>query len=126
MSGRSVFIAEGEIHVRDALRLMFENQNGFVILGEAGHAESLIAQVCQKPPDLLLLDWNLPGSHHPRLVRTLRDYCPTTCILVTSVQPEQSRNALELGVDGFLLKQLPPDQFFKVLVAALEKYKEGK
>ena len=126
MPARSVFLAEGEIHVRDALRLMFENQDGFVISGEASHAESLLAQVCQKPPTLLLLDWHLPGIHPPRLVRTLRAHCPKTCVLVTSVQPEQARNAFELGVNGYLLKQLPPDQFFGALVAALEKFEEGK
>ena len=85
MTKKSVFLAEGEKHVREALCLLLEHQVDFVIAGEASHAESLLAQVCQAPPDVILLDWNLPGLHHQRLLAELREYCPATRILVISV-----------------------------------------
>jgi DNA-binding NarL/FixJ family response regulator len=121
MTANSIFLAEGEKHVRKALHLMLEHQGNFVIVGEADHAESLLAQVCQQPPDVILLDLNLPGLHPQRLLTTLHQYCPVTRILASSVRPEQEKTARELGVDAFLLKQLPPDQFFQVLVSALDE-----
>ena len=117
---KTIFLADSEKHVRAALSLMLEHQGNFAIVGEANHAESLLAQVCHQPPDVILLDWNLPGLHPQRLLRTLRQYCPATRILVSSVRPEQERSAHELGVDAFLLKQLPPEQFFSALVKAIE------
>ena len=113
---KTIFLAESENHVLKALRLTLENQANFEITGEANHPESLLAQVCQQPPDMILLDWNMPGIQPQRLLQTLRKYCPHTLILATSVKPEQEKNALELGVDAFLSKQSPPDQFLNTLL----------
>ena len=116
---KTIFLAESEKHVRAALRLMLECQGDFTIAGEANHAESLLAQVCQQPPDVILFDLNLPGLHPQRLLTALRHCCPETRILACSVRPEQEKTARELGVAAFLLKQLPPEQFFAALVAAI-------
>ena len=118
---KTIFLADSEKHVRAALSLMLEHQGNFAIIGEANHAESLLAQVCHQPPDVILLDWNLPGLHPQRLLSALRQYCPTTRILASSVRPEHKKTALELGVDSFLLKQLPPEQFLGALSAAINK-----
>lgn len=117
---KTIFLAEGEKHVRSALRLLLENQFGFVISGEARTAESAVAKICQKPPDVILLDWQLPGLHPQRLIAALRLCTPQTLILATSVKPEQAEIALQSGVDGFLSKQLPPDQFCEALSHAIE------
>jgi two-component system response regulator DegU len=116
---RSVFLAEGETHVREALRLILEHQPDLIIVGEAGSAESLLSQVCRQPPDVILLDWNLPGFHPQRLVAALRQCCPETLILATSVRPEQSKMAEMPGVNAFLSKQSPPDEFIEDLLASI-------
>jgi DNA-binding NarL/FixJ family response regulator len=116
---RTIFLAEGQKHVRDALRIMFEYEPNFKIVGEAGTAESTLAQVCQQLPGAILLDWSLPGLHPQRLLAALRQYCPATLILVTGVRPEQETVARQFEVDGFLLKLLPPDQFIAALTEAL-------
>ena len=113
---KTVFLAEGETHVRAALRLAIEFQGRIAVVGEADHPESLLAQVCQNPPDVILLDWNLPGLHHQRLIRILREHCPHTRVVVMSVKPEHEKAAREWDVDGFLLKQLTPEAF----IAGLE------
>ena len=116
----AVFLAEGENHVRRTLRLILEQQNLVSIAGEANHAESLLAQVCQHPPDTILLDWTLPGLRPQRLIPAIRRHCPKTLILVTSTQSEYKKVVNKYGVDGFLLKQLPPDQFLRKLEELLE------
>jgi DNA-binding NarL/FixJ family response regulator len=123
---KTIFLAEGEKHVRDAFQLMFEYQPDFEIVGEASTAERTLAQVCQQPPDAILLDWDLPGIHHQRLLAALRHCCPATIILATSVRPEQESVARQFGVEAFLSKQLPPDQFLAELVSALDQTTQGK
>ncbi len=118
---KTIFIAESENHVRDALRLLIEYQPGLQVVGEADHTESLLAQVCAQPPDVILLDWNLPGIHHGRLIRTLREHCPTTQLMATSVKAEQEAVVGLFDIDGFLLKQLPPDQFISALITAIHQ-----
>jgi DNA-binding NarL/FixJ family response regulator len=112
---KSIFLAEGAKHVREALRLMLDFHENFVIAGEAGTPESLLDQVCRKSPDIILLDWNLPGVHHKRIFSAVKECCPETLIIVTSVRSEVEKFALDLGTDGFLLKQLAPDEFINSL-----------
>ena len=116
---KTIFITEGETHVREALRLLLEHQPDFEIVGQASTPESTLAQVCQHPPDVLLLDWNLPGLHPQQLLAALHQCCPNTLILATSVKPEHKSSAAKFNVNAFLLKQLPPDQFISELIAAV-------
>ena len=64
---KTIFLAEGEKHVREALRLVLELHPDLTVVGEAGTAENALAQICQHPPDIVLLDWTLPGLHPQRL-----------------------------------------------------------
>jgi DNA-binding NarL/FixJ family response regulator len=122
---KTIFIAESETHVRDALRLMIENKTGLQVTGEASHAESLLAQVCTTHPlDALLLEWNLSGIHHQRLIQALQEYCPELQIIVMSVKPEDEQSSKEWDVSGFLSKQLPPEEFISSLVTLLSPGKE--
>jgi SARP family transcriptional regulator, regulator of embCAB operon len=115
-----IFIAESQLHVSRALRLVLEQQGAYEIAGEARHPESLLAQVCTKPPDLILLDWNLPGLRPHYLLNTLKRFCPNTLVLATSVNPENQQPARASGADGFILKTTPPDEFLRAVSDVLE------
>ena len=108
---KTIFLAEGEKHVREALRLMMEQRADVKIVGEARSVEGLLAQVCQHAPDAILLDWNLPGIHHQRLIQTLRECCPVAKLVALSVKPEHEKAAEEYSMDGFISKQLPAESF---------------
>lgn len=108
---KKVFIAEAEKHVLRALLLLLDEQGELSISGNARSAESLLAQVCKTVPDAILLDWTLPGLHPSRLIRTLRDCCPTTKLIAISVKPEHEKTAKEYALDGFISKQLPAEVF---------------
>lgn len=116
---KTIFLAEGEKHVLEALQIWMEQQADIKIVGEARSAEALLAQVCQQAPDAILLDWNLPGIHHQRLIRTLRECCPAAKLVAFSVKPEHEKAAKELGLDGFISKQLPSESFMASLIDIL-------
>lgn len=123
---KTVFLAEGERHVLEALRLVLEQQADFKILGEARSAEGLLAHACKLSPDAILLDWNLPGFHPQRLIPTLRDCCPVVKIVALSVKPEHEKLAREHGLNGFISKQLPSEAFLAVLDTIIEQAKIKK
>jgi len=112
---KTIFLADNEGHVRRALRLAIEQETDFVVIGESEHTESLLAQVCQNPPDLILLDYSLPGANHIRLIRTIRQHCPNTLLVFMSVKPEVELITRRMDGDGFLSKQLNPDEFIEQL-----------
>lgn len=123
---KTVFLAEGERHVLEALRLVLEQQTDFEIIGEARSAEGLLAHACKLSPDAILLDWNLPGNHPQRLIPTLRECCPVAKIVALSVKPEHEKLTREYGLDGFISKQLPPESFLTLLNTILEQTKNKK
>lgn len=112
---KAIFLAESQHHVRRAIQLVLEQHPDFTLIGEADHAESLLAQVCTQPPDVILLGWQLAGANHPRLIATIRKHCPATKIIVMSVKPELEASIREYDVDGFISKQIPPEEFIQAL-----------
>jgi len=58
---RHILIADDQPRVRHALRLLLEQEPGVNVVGEAAEAKTLLAQVAARCPDLVLLDWGLPG-----------------------------------------------------------------
>jgi DNA-binding NarL/FixJ family response regulator len=117
---KTIFLAEGEKHVRDALHLLLEQHPKFKVTGDARSVESLLAQVCQQTPDAILLDWTLPGLHPQRLIRALRECCPHSKLVAISVKPEHEKAAQEYCLDGFILKQ-QPETFLASLEAMMDK-----
>lgn len=112
---KTLFLADREYHVRNAIRLAINNTGLVELAGEADHVESLVAQVCQFPPDIILMDWHLPTANHQRLILTLREHCPKTRIYVMSVKPEDELIIQDYQVDGFVSKQNSPDAFIQFL-----------
>jgi DNA-binding NarL/FixJ family response regulator len=118
ISKRSVFVAESESHVREAIRLMIDFQENLEIIGEVNTTESLLIHICRQAPDIILLDWHLPAIHHQRLLDAIKECCPNTVIVAMSIRPEYQQTALEIGADAFLLKNLPPEEFIDTIFKA--------
>lgn len=110
----SIFFADDELNVRQAMRLLLD-QVGYKLVGEAEDTESLLAYVCSSPPDVILLDWELPGLRIQHLLPVLRKYCPRTKLIAMSAQPGAQRAAIILGVDAFISKGNSSDELLAIL-----------
>ena len=107
---RHILIADDQPKVRRALRLLLEQELEANVVGEAAEAKDLLAQVAAGCPDLVLLDWGLPGMAAEDLLVAVRGACPTLAVIVLSGQPEAEENALAAGADAFVSKADPPEQ----------------
>jgi len=112
-----VLLADDQSKVRSALRLLLEQQPGLSVVSEAAEAEDLLAQVEATQPDLVLLDWELPGLRTDDRLSTLRRLCPRLKVIALSGQLEARRAALTAGADGFVSKGDPPEQLLTTLRA---------
>lgn len=120
-----VFIADDHPIVRQGLRRIVEDDQGFVISGEAGDAGVLLAGLDKAPTDIVLLDVSMPGGNFLDTLRALRERHPTVKILVLSVHPEDqwAVRALRAGAAGYLTKDHSPGQ---LLEAIRRVYRGGK
>lgn len=111
-----ILLADDQKKVRSALRLLLEQQPDLEILGEAVDTTGLLDWVKAAHPDLVLLDWELPGLPAVALLPLLHFYQPGLRVVALSGRPEARPAALEAGANAFVSKGDPPE----VLVAAVD------
>jgi DNA-binding NarL/FixJ family response regulator len=122
-----VMLADERPEVRSALRLLLEQDPGVVVMGEAAEAADVLSQVEEACPDLVLLDWDLPGSRPTDLLAALRSICPDLVVTVLSSRPGRRRLALSAGADAFVSKGDSPELLLAVLrhCADLSRVEDG-
>jgi CBS domain-containing protein len=115
MAQMHVLLADDQPQVRSALRLVLDHEPEMQVVGEVTNAETLLTQTRTIHPDLILLDWELPGLAMKNLLPSLRKDSPYLLIIALSGQLEARQNALEAGADGFVSKGDPPERLLEIL-----------
>jgi DNA-binding NarL/FixJ family response regulator len=113
-----ILLADDQPKVRLGLRLLFEQEEWASVVGEAAEAESLLAQVEESQPDLVLFDWSLQDSAAAEQFAALRQACPQVAVIVLSAQPGVEEAALAAGADAFISKADPPEVLLAVIAGA--------
>jgi DNA-binding NarL/FixJ family response regulator len=96
-----VVLAEDETLLREGLASLLE-RSGFVVVGQAGDATELLAQVRQTNPDVVIVDIRMPPTHTTEgldAARVIRQEQPDTAILVLSAHVDVE-HAMELLASG--------------------------
>jgi DNA-binding NarL/FixJ family response regulator len=115
-----VLIAGDQPKVRFALHILLDRQPGIKVVGEAVDAQDLLRQAQNTNPDLLLLDWELPGLAKSGLLPALRKVYPNLSVIALSGRTEASHAALAAGVNAFVSKVEPPEH----LLSAISRYQD--
>ncbi len=110
-----VMLADDQTEVRSALRLLIEKKSSHTVVGEVANAMELLPQVQKTQPDLLLLDWELPGLQRNGTLSALRLLRPDLLVIALSGRPEARSAAKASGIDMFISKGSPPEQILKTL-----------
>jgi two-component system, NarL family, response regulator NreC len=117
-----IVLADDHTVVRSALRMLLEAEAGLEVVAEAGDTASTCRYVRAHKPDVLILDLNMPGGPSLGSVPDLLEASPETAIVVLTMQPEPSfaRQAMQLGVRGYVLKDAVDDQLVTAVRVAAE------
>jgi two-component system response regulator DesR len=108
-----ILLADDNKALRSALALLLETRLGASIVGEATTMERLLEQAAATRPDVVLLDWELPGKPGADRIVVLRSVAPEAQIIVISARPEAASQAVE--ADAFVNKFDPPERILSVL-----------
>jgi two-component system, NarL family, response regulator NreC len=124
--GISIVLADDHTIVRRALRVLLEEEPDFEVVAEAGDAEEAVRYARGHKPTVLILDLNMPGKSSLKAIPDLREASPETSIVVLTMQKEPAfaRQALQLGVLGYVLKEAADDELVQAVrrAAAGETY----
>ena len=118
-----ILLADDHALVRAGIRMIIQGLPGFRVIAETGDGQEAVRLARQLEPDIALLDLSMPGLDGPRVARHLRETSSNTRILVHTAQEDKGylRQALELGVTGYILKHSAADQ----LVRAIRSVAQG-
>ena len=119
----SILVVEDEPAIRELLAINLEAQGSTVRLAES--AEEALAHVDRELPDLILLDWMLPGASGIELARRLRASDRTKdvpIIMLTAKSEEQDKlEGLETGADDYVVKPFSPRELNARIKAVLRR-----
>jgi two-component system nitrate/nitrite response regulator NarL len=92
------------------------------LIGEAANAEDGLALAKRYNPDLILLDINMKGTSGLEILKAIKDHPLDSRILMLTVsdQEEDVLFALKNGADGYLLKDMEPEDILKSIRKAVE------
>ena len=94
-----LLIVEDTPHVRDMLVDILE-LHGFEIAGEAATGDEALERARTADPDVIVVDYKMPGMNGLELAKLLRDQRPDQQVILYSafVDGELERRAQEIGV----------------------------
>lgn len=114
-----LIIADGNYLIRQGLRLIFQGNKEFEIVGETGSFESIFDLVRDLDPDVIIIGLNTPGASAMDVIDRLLHMFPRKKILVidTIEDKQETIQILQLGVHGYILRQCDAQEIIEAIKA---------
>ncbi|MDH6366545.1 MULTISPECIES: response regulator [unclassified Breznakia] len=124
-----VFIVEDEHLIRDSIRNeIIENSEALDLkfCGEAGDGELGLSMMMDLKPDILITDIRMPFMDGLQLAKEAKEIFPWIRIIIISGFDEfdYAKQALQLGVDDYLLKPIKSAELYTALRKSIDAFNE--
>jgi PleD family two-component response regulator len=115
-----VAIADDDESVRLTLGAMLARADGLELVGEAVDAPTVVAVAATRRPDVVVLDFDMPGGGGIRAAAEIREACPTARIVALSADssPAAQLDMSRAGAVGYLVKGAAPDEIERAIRSA--------
>ncbi|GAB2684797.1 UvrY/SirA/GacA family response regulator transcription factor [Aliiglaciecola sp. 3_MG-2023] len=110
--------------VRTGIRRILEDVADFKVVGEVKNGEEAIKFCRNSPPDIVLMDMNMPGIGGLEATKQIIHYAQDSKVIVVSVHTENPIPArvMQLGAYGYITKGTDPQE----MVIAIRKVSSGQ
>lgn len=100
-----ILIADDEPQIRNNIKILLTKKAGLEVI-EANTGEEAIALHLSESPELILLDYNMPGMNGSEVLKQIREKDPYVRILFLTARNEDSTlvNMLNAGADDYITK----------------------
>ena len=122
MAVRVLLVEDNEVY-RSTLELLLDGRDGIQIVGSVADGRDAAAAAERLDPDVVLMDFRLPGLDGAQATAAVRAGTPTTAILcLTAEATDADRDAvLAAGAVGLIEKGSSIDDLVKAVHAATEQ-----
>ncbi len=111
-----VIIADDSDFVRDGMKIILDVDDEFEVIGTAGTGKEAIELARKNPPDIFLMDIQMPemdGIEATRII--VEEGLGKVLILTTFDDDELVRKALKNGAKGYLIKNHTPEHLKQMI-----------
>ncbi|MDN3696465.1 MULTISPECIES: phosphate regulon transcriptional regulator PhoB [Vibrio] len=120
---RRILVVEDEAPIREMLCFVLE-QKGYQAI-EAEDYDTAVNKLCEPFPDLVLLDWMLPGGSGINFIKHMKREELTRNIPVVMLtargEEEDKVRGLEVGADDYITKPFSPKELVARLKAVIRR-----
>ena len=114
-----IFIVDDSEFARTGLKVLLAGRSDCEICGEASDGRQAVMKVIDLNPDLIILDYSMPGMDGLQVAQEIFKALPAALILICTLFPsrELEREAMKYGVRHVISKA----EMSKALVAVIEE-----
>ncbi len=111
-----ILLVDDHILVRNGIASLLMSQN-IEVSGEASNGLEALERTRQLKPDIILMDINMPLMNGFEATRVIKSEMPYIKIVILTVSEDEENlfEAIKIGADGYLLKDIKSDDFMKLL-----------
>ncbi len=128
MTTSTVLIVDDEFAIRDMLRMALEIADFRCI--EAENIQEAFTLIVDERPDIILLDWMLPGGSGLELLRRMKRDDSTSDVPVIMITAKTAEDniiqGLDVGADDYLVKPFAPRELIARIKALLRRAGGGR
>ena len=99
-----VLIVDDERPARDRLRQILDDEEGYVVVGEAGNGAEALELAARETPDIVLLDIRMPGMDGMETAHHLNAMESPPAVVFTTAYDEYAVDAFDARAIGYVLK----------------------
>ena len=117
-----ILIVDDHPLARFGIRNQLKGVDDFVVAGEAEDGEDALLKVKEIRPDVIILDLFIPLMSGFEVAKIVRKDFPGTHVLILTAyeQEEYVHQALEFGVEGYLLKSAEKEELILAIRSVLK------
>lgn len=125
-----VMLADDHILMREGIRQLLEFDGSIEVIAEANDGDECIEVLQEMKPQILLLDINMPKKNGIEVLEEIKKRNIDVKVLILTVHNEIKHlmKAIEIGVDGYILKDSESSELKKAinLIIGGESYIQPK
>lgn len=113
----SIVLIDDHPLLRQGIKQLVEMEDDIAVVGEASNATDGIRLAIELEPDLILMDLNMPEMNGIEALKKLRELNVSSRIIMFTVSDQEDDvvAALRAGADGYLLKDMEPEDMITQL-----------
>ena len=112
-----VLLVDDHALFRKGLASLIEPLEDMEVVGEAGDGREALERARELMPDLILMDIQMPGWDGLKATQLIKEEMPYVKIVMLTVSDDDKDlfEAIKQGAQGYLLKNLSPEELFELL-----------